>query len=116
MTRTGSRANERGQWVLLNAAGPPRWSYPTCPPSIQSELFYTDLEKRLLKIRQKYFLFPPLSARFCARVYTQGAQTHRWGSFHSVGSRQEYLMELIHGEVRRTPEHRTLHHSIDDRN
>ena len=58
MTQTGSRANERGRWVLLNAAGPPRWSYPTYPPSIQSELFYTELEKRLLKIRQRQFLFP----------------------------------------------------------
>ena len=40
------------------------------------------------------------------------------GAFDAARAEEAALgcLGVLHGEVRRTPEHRTLHHPIDDRN
>ena len=66
------------------------WSYPTYPPPIQSELFYTALEKCRAKSQKMLGAFKPPdtpSARaVCVRTRPQRGHTS-WGLFHPVSCR-----------------------------
>ena len=62
------------------------WSYPTYPPPIQSELFYTALEKCRAQSQKMLGAFKPPRhpKRPCGmRAYETPAWSHQLGSFSS---------------------------------
>jgi len=68
------------------------WTYPTYPPPIQSELFYTALEKCRAQSQKMLGAFKPPdtpSARaVCVRTRPQRGHTS-WGLFHPVSADRE---------------------------